>query len=65
MLSTTDVRFVLRVLMEKYREGQKKLHCVFVDLENTYDRVVREELWYCMRNSRVKVCKGGAGHAGQ
>ena len=25
--------FALRVLMEKYREGQKELHCVFVDLE--------------------------------
>ena len=31
--STTDALFVLRVLMEKYREGQKELHCVFVDLE--------------------------------
>ena len=30
--STTDSLFALRVLMEKYREGQKELHCVFVDL---------------------------------
>ena len=29
----TDALFALRVLMEKYREGQKELHCVFVDLE--------------------------------
>ena len=35
--------------MEKYREGQKELHCVFVDLEKT----PREELWYCMRKSQV------------
>ena len=28
--STTDALFALRVLMEKYREGQKELHCVFV-----------------------------------
>ena len=26
--STTDALFALRVLMEKYREGQKELHCV-------------------------------------
>ena len=36
---TTHVMFALRMLMEKYREGQKQLHCVFIDLEKAYDRV--------------------------
>ena len=49
--STTDALFALRVLMEKYREGQKELHCVFVDLEKASDKVPREEVWYCMRKS--------------
>lgn len=45
--------------MEKYREGQKEVRCVFVDLEKVYNRVLREELWWrsCMRKSGVtKKC---------
>ena len=45
--------FALRMLMEKYREGQRVLHCVFVDLVKAYDRVSREELSYCMRKSGI------------
>ena len=46
--------FALRMLMEKYREGQKELHCIFINLEKAYDRVLREELWYCMRKSGIQ-----------
>ena len=48
---TTDAMFALRILMEKYKKGQRELHCVFVDLEKAYDRVSREELWYHVRKS--------------
>ena len=50
-METTNAMFALRLLMKKYREGQRELHCVFVNLEKTYDRVPRKELWYCMRKS--------------
>ena len=48
---TTDAMFAFRMLMEKYKEGQRELYCVFVNLEKAYDRVPRKELWYCMRKS--------------
>ena len=51
--STTDAMFALRVLMEKYGERQKELYCVFMGLKKAYDKVPREELWYCMRKSQV------------
>ena len=48
---TTNAMFALRILMEKYGEGQRELHCVFVNLEKAYDKVPRKERWYCMRKS--------------
>jgi len=52
--STNDAVFALKILMEKYRDGHKDLHCIFIDLEKVYDRVPREELWYCMRQSGIQ-----------
>ena len=50
---TTDAMIALRMLIKKYREGQRELHCVFVDLEKACNRVSREQLWYCMRKFRM------------
>ena len=50
---TTDAMLALRMLMEKYRKGQRELYCVFVHLKKAYNRVPREELWYCMRKSGI------------
>ena len=42
--SAMDVLFVLRMLTEIYKNGQKELHRIFMNLENEYDTVPSEEL---------------------
>lgn len=37
-----DAIFVLRMLVEKYRNGQKELRAIFVDFEKAYDCVPRD-----------------------
>ena len=34
----TDAILALRILMVKYREAQRELHCIFVDLERERER---------------------------
>ena len=39
--------------MEKYIDGRKELHCVFVYLVIAHANAPRGEAWHCMRKSRV------------
>lgn len=48
---TTDAIFALSHMMEKYVGKQKKLHLIFIDIEQAHDRVSREETWRCMREN--------------
>nr|GEV36256.1 retrovirus-related Pol polyprotein LINE-1 [Tanacetum cinerariifolium] len=42
---TIEAIYIIRSLMEKYRERQKDLHLAFLDLEKAYDSVLREVIW--------------------
>ena len=54
--STIDAIFCLRMLLEKWTEGQKAVHCASIDLEKAYNRVPREELWKCLWLAKTKEC---------
>lgn len=49
-LSKTDTIFALRSREENYREKQKELHRVFIDLEKANDRFPKEGVWFCIRD---------------
>ena len=58
--STTDAIFCLRMVMEKWSEGQKAVHCVFTNSEKAYDGIHRKEIWQCLRlaeTSKTRVIK--------
>lgn len=50
---TIDLLFCVRQLVEKYREKNKNLCMVFIDLENAYDRVPKDVLKQALMKKNV------------
>ena len=43
--STMEAIFLIRKVMERYREKKKDLHMVFIDLKKAYDEITRNVMW--------------------
>ena len=44
-LTSNDNILILRTLMERAKQEDKKLFMIFLDLEKAFDRVIRKKLW--------------------
>ena len=51
--STTKTIYLLRQLMEKYREMKKDLYITFIDLEKAFDCILRTLIWWILKKKKV------------
>ena len=51
--STTEAIFLIRQVMERFREQTKGLHLIFIDLEKAYDKIPRNVMWWSLDKHKV------------
>jgi hypothetical protein len=53
--STMEEIFLIRQLMERYREQKKDMRMIFFYLEKAYDKVPRNVMWWALQKHKVPL----------
>jgi hypothetical protein len=51
--STMEAIFLVRQLMERYKQQKKELYMVFIYLEKTYNKIPRNVMWWALEKHKV------------
>ena len=51
--STMEAIFLIRQVMERYREKKNDLHMVFIDLKKAYDKIPMNVMWWALDKHKV------------
>jgi len=52
---TTEVMYLLRRLMELYKDRKEDLHMVFIDLKKEYNKILCDVLWRCLEEKGMSL----------
>jgi hypothetical protein len=51
--STMETIFLIRQLMKRYMKQKKDMHMIFISLENAYDKVPKNIMWWVLQKHKV------------
>jgi hypothetical protein len=51
--SIIEAIFLIRQVMEQFREQKKDLHIVFINLEKAYEKIPRNVMWWVLDKHKV------------
>jgi hypothetical protein len=51
--STMEAIFLVRQIMERYKEQNKDMHTLFINLEKVYDTIPQNVMWWALEKHKV------------